>query len=131
MSKIEEAAREFIQNDPILKHGILEDEVPKLMADFATSQPFNLDVPVNYDKFANKNKFKLNEKSFKPEWIAECKEYQKAKTVREKIAELNEDNEQLENDLRNMANLVGFQSNQIEQLTQERDEFLILLKNLI
>tara|TARA_R110000772_G_scaffold120327_2_gene226499 strand:+ start:148 stop:705 length:558 start_codon:yes stop_codon:yes gene_type:complete len=52
MSKIEEAAREFIQNDPILKHGILEDEVPKLMADFATSQLFNQQAKTVRQKIA-------------------------------------------------------------------------------
>ena len=90
-----------------------------------TSQPLNLDVkvdddwqpldvPVNYDKFANKNKFKLNEKSFKPEWIAECKEYQQAKTVRQKIVELTDKLERRDKHIVTLEELR-------DVLTQERD----------
>jgi hypothetical protein len=91
-----------------------------------TSQPLNLDVKVDDDWVKVEEPENYIIWSLSPEMKLfsnhlECVAYQQAKTVREKIAELEEDNEQLENDLRNMANLVGSQSNQIEQLTQERD----------
>ena len=115
MSKIEEA-REFIQNNPILKHGILEDEVPKLMADFATSQPLNLDVKVDDDWQPLEEPNETKEDDGNWNYQARFNQYQQAKTVRQKIAKL-----EFELDSWKRSSL--YRKEQIEQLTQELDEW--------
>ena len=121
MNKTEQAAKQYAKNLGC-EEGVW---LWKLMADFANSQPLNLDVKVDDDWVELKEPDKLDQSNIyleaihirtnKKQWEA----YQQANTVREKIAELEEEN-------KNLTKLIWMPHNELQQENEKLRELLIV-----
>lgn len=100
-----------------------EESLLSLLTDFANSQPLNLDVkvdenwipleqPYDYISFSIDMEQQLGEMFV--DWFERCKEYFEAKTVRENIAELEEDKY-------NFYTQIVDIKEQLQAVTKERD----------
>tara|TARA_R110000772_G_scaffold158022_2_gene269251 strand:- start:145 stop:903 length:759 start_codon:yes stop_codon:yes gene_type:complete len=152
MSKIEQAAKEFLKTKRIRNKQLLVTlpsrereyfQMNKLLEDFATSQPFNLDVKVDDDwEFAPKPT--TPEEPYRSDtdcdvyiqWKIYLEKWRKLPTARQKIAELERENKTLLGKKERVISIrarLGKANQQIEQLTdklERRDKHIMILEEL-